>query len=336
MPLPLLTYRRTLGRDKLQVQSSLLPPREGRGRPPPRLRSLLRIASVGVAAAGRCHSPATSLPTSFGPSGKLKRASGSKHFEPSPDAPPSSSTKEASLHVPSDEKFLLMFLRAKKYNVEEAFRVFQNYIRARRDVPEFFRDVTPASVRLREICHENHLVMTSMEADALGRSIALMRLGAWDPTMCSFIDFIRGTMALTSSNFYEDAAQIRGVAAIVDLEGLGFHHFRQLTPALLIKIAHITQDCSPMRVKAVYVINYPSAFKALFEVVKPFLKHKLLTRIHFVGEDASELWKICPRGLVPAEFGGTRNEFDFDRQEESVLRKTRLFEELCVYDRPPP
>ncbi|KAL1485030.1 hypothetical protein MTO96_032219 [Rhipicephalus appendiculatus] len=166
--------------------------------------------------------------------------------------------KEASLHVPSDEQFLLMFLRTKKYNVEESFRVFQNYVRARRDVPEFFRGVTPTNVRLREICHENRLVMTSPEPDALGRSMALMRLGAWNPTMCSFNDLIRGTLALASSNFYEDVAQIGGVAAIVDLEGLGFHHFRQLTPALLIKITHITQDCSPMRVKAVYVINYPS------------------------------------------------------------------------------
>ncbi|KAH6934977.1 hypothetical protein HPB50_002559 [Hyalomma asiaticum] len=123
---------------------------------------------------------------------------------------------------------------------------------------------------------------------------------------------------------------------VIDLEGLGFHHFRQLTPSLLIKLAHITQDCTPIRVKAVYIINYPSAFKAVFEVVKPFLKAKLLTRIHFVGGDVSELWKICPPDLVPAEFGGTREDFDFDRQEESVLRKSHVFEELCRYDRPPP
>ncbi|KAL3196226.1 hypothetical protein MRX96_015530 [Rhipicephalus microplus] len=244
--------------------------------------------------------------------------------------------KEASLHVPSDEKFLLMFLRSKKYNVEAAFRVFQNYVAARRDIPEFFRDLRPENIRLREICHENHLVMTSTEPDSLGRSMALMRLGAWNPTMCSFNDFVRGVLTLASCNFYEDLAQIGGVAGIVDLEGLGFHHFRQLTPGLLIKLTHITQDCSPVRMKAVYVINYPSAFKTLFEVVKPFLKHKLLKRVHFVREDLSQLWKICPQDLVPDEFGGKRNDFDFDRQEELVLRKCHVFEDLCRYDLPPP
>ncbi|XP_075743038.1 retinaldehyde-binding protein 1 isoform X2 [Rhipicephalus microplus] len=207
--------------------------------------------------------------------------------------------KEASLHVPSDEKFLLMFLRSKKYNVEAAFRVFQNYVNARRDVPEFFRDLRPENSRLREICHENHLVMTSTEPDSLGRSMALMRLGAWNPTMCSFNDFIRGVLTLASCNFYEDLAQIGGVAGIVDLEGLGFHHFRQLTPGLLIKMTHITQ-------------------------------------VHFVREDLSELWKICPQDLVPDEFGGKRNDFDFDRQEELVFRKRHVFEDLCRYDLPPP
>lgn len=239
-----------------------------------------------------------------------------------------------SLDVPNDEKFLLMFLRAKKYRVEDAFKVFQNYIRVRQDVPDFFRDLTPANAPLRKISHENHLVMTSADGDAHGRGVALLRIGAWNPTMCSLTDLIRGTLILASSCFYEDSSQIHGVAAIVDLEGLGFHHFRQLTPSLLIKLAHIMQDCAPIRLKALYIINYPSAFKALFEVVKPFIKQKLLTRIHFIGEDVSQLWKICPRDLVPAEFGGTRDDFDYDRQDESARRKSDLFEDLCRFDCP--
>ncbi|XP_050040578.1 alpha-tocopherol transfer protein-like isoform X1 [Dermacentor andersoni] len=239
-----------------------------------------------------------------------------------------------SLDVPNDEKLLVMFLRVKKYRVEEAFKLFQNYVRVRRDVPDFFRDLTPANVPLRKICHENYLVMTSADGDALGRGVALLKLGAWNSTMCSFTDLIRGAMILASSCFYEDISQIYGVACIVDLEGLGFHHFKQLTPSLLIKLAHITQDCAPIRLKALYIINYPSPFKALFEVVKPFIKHKLLTRIHFVGEDVSKLWEICPREMVPAEFGGTREDFDYDRQEESVRRLTDLFEDLCRFDCP--
>ncbi|XP_054930315.1 clavesin-1-like isoform X2 [Dermacentor andersoni] len=202
-----------------------------------------------------------------------------------------------SLDVPNDEKLLVMFLRVKKYRVEEAFKLFQNYVRVRRDVPDFFRDLTPANVPLRKICHENYLVMTSADGDALGRGVALLKLGAWNSTMCSFTDLIRGAMILASSCFYEDISQIYGVACIVDLEGLGFHHFKQLTPSLLIKLAHITQ-------------------------------------IHFVGEDVSKLWEICPREMVPAEFGGTREDFDYDRQEESVRRLTDLFEDLCRFDCP--
>ncbi|KAG0416167.1 hypothetical protein HPB47_006651 [Ixodes persulcatus] len=95
----------SLVREKIRAQSSPSPPpRRGRGRPPPRLRSPPRIASGGGAATGRRRSPATTWPTSFGPSSKPKMPPGYKDFEPSPEAPPppSSSTEGAAPMMAND------------------------------------------------------------------------------------------------------------------------------------------------------------------------------------------------------------------------------------------
>ncbi|XP_077520409.1 alpha-tocopherol transfer protein-like [Amblyomma americanum] len=234
----------------------------------------------------------------------------------------------SSLNIPTDDEFLMSFLRARKYCVQEAFEMVKKFSQVRRDLPEFFEDLTPANVPIKTVCHEHELLMVSPQPDAFGRRVALMRLGAWKPSVCSFRDLIRTAFLLAGRYALEDSTQINGAAGIVDLKGLSFHHLTQLTPSLLIKLAQITQDCVPMRIKAVYIVNHPPVAEFLFTAVKPFLKSKLLTRIHFVGHDATQLWDMCPRDITPAEFGGTRERFDYDRQDVFLRSRAELFERL--------
>ncbi|XP_077520003.1 clavesin-1-like [Amblyomma americanum] len=233
----------------------------------------------------------------------------------------------SSLNVPTDDEFLVSFLRARKYRVQEAFETVKKFSQMRQDLPEFFEDLTPANVPIKTICHENELVMVSPQQDAFGRSVALLRLGAWKPSMCSFTDLIRASLLLAGRSALDDVTQINGAAGIVDLKGLNFYHMVQLTSSL-IKLVQFTQDCVPMRIKALYIVNHPPVTEFLFSAVKPFLKSKLLGRIHFIGHDASKLWDMCPRDITPAEFGGTRERFDYDRQDVFLRSRAEFFERL--------
>ncbi|XP_037570014.1 alpha-tocopherol transfer protein-like [Dermacentor silvarum] len=237
---------------------------------------------------------------------------------------------EPSLKIPSSDDFLVMFLRARKYRVEEAFQVIKNYFRMRRDVPEFFNDLVPQKVPFRTICHRYKLLMISPEPGECGRNMGIFNIGAWSPDICSLVDFTRAVLLLTSSWLLEDSPSICGAVCVMNMKGLNIYHLTQLTPSYLMKVANIMQDCYPVRMKAVYIINHPKIFEVIFAAIKPFLRSKLLSRVHFVGHEDSEFWDNFPRDLVPSELGGRREHFDYDRQEQFVHSKSDFFETLCA------
>ncbi|XP_049521952.1 alpha-tocopherol transfer protein isoform X3 [Dermacentor silvarum] len=237
---------------------------------------------------------------------------------------------EPSLKIPSSDDLLVIGLRARKYRVEEACQVIKNYFIARRDIPEFFHEMIPEKVPFRTICHDHKLLMISPEPDEYGRCTVVVKIGAWNPDICSLVDFTRAGLVLAGSWLLEDFPSICGAVCILDLKGLNIHHLTQFTPSYLMKVANITQDCCPLRLKAVYIINHPKIFEIIFAAIKPFLRSKLLSRVHFVGHDVSEFWDHFPHDLVPSELGGGRDHFDYDRQEQFVHSRSYFFESLCA------
>ncbi|XP_054930322.1 alpha-tocopherol transfer protein-like isoform X2 [Dermacentor andersoni] len=201
--------------------------------------------------------------------------------------------EEPSLKIPSSDDLLVMFLRARKYRIEEASQMVKNYFRARRDVPEFFHELVPQNVPFRTICHDHKLLMISPEPGEYGRCMAVFKVGAWNPDICSLLDYTRAGLLLTNSWLLEDVPSICGVECVLDLEGLSILHLTQLTPAYLMKLATITQ-------------------------------------VHFVGNEASDFWERFPGDLVPTELGGRREDFDYDRQEKFVHSRSAFFESLCA------
>ncbi|KAL1485041.1 hypothetical protein MTO96_032230 [Rhipicephalus appendiculatus] len=204
---------------------------------------------------------------------------------------------EPTLKYPESDDFLVMFLRARKYRVEDAFKMIKNYFRMRRDMPEFFDGLVPENVSFRTVCHDQKLLMISPEPGEYGRSIAVVNIGAWNPEVCSLLDITRAVLLLTSSWLHEDNPTICGVAGVVDLKGLSIRHLTHITPSYLVKVIRITQDCWPVRIKAMYIINHPKVFEIIFAAVKPFLRSKLLsrpTRIPAAKEDAGPTAEAKP------------------------------------------
>ncbi|KAL1443533.1 hypothetical protein MTO96_030305, partial [Rhipicephalus appendiculatus] len=236
---------------------------------------------------------------------------------------------EAALKIPSSDDFLLMFLRARKYRLEDAFNMVKKYFRMRRDMPEFFDGLVPENVPFRKICHDHELLLISPEPDQYGRNVGVFRIGAWNPHVCSLVDYTRAVLLLTASWLLEDHPTICGAVMIIDVKGLNIHHLTHITPSFLMKIAHLIQDCWPVRMKAVYIINHPTIFEVIFAAIKPFLRSKLLSRVHFIGHEAPEFWDHIPRDLVPSQFGGWREHFDYDRQEQFVRSKSTFLESFC-------
>ncbi|KAK8780185.1 hypothetical protein V5799_018472 [Amblyomma americanum] len=126
----------------------------------------------------------------------------------------------------------------------------------------------------------------------------------------------------------DDEKQIRGFVSVINLEGLSLSQTAHAPPSLLKKWVHILQDCYLIRLKAIYVTNIPSTYKILFDIIKPFLKSKLLQRFRFLGSDPRTFHGLLPPDCIQAEFGSTHEDFDCSSQHKELQNATDYFEHI--------
>lgn len=237
-------------------------------------------------------------------------------------------TGDERLHCPADDAFLVKYLRARKYRVAEAFEMIRNYFRSRLRLREFFDDLSPDTVPYPKLCVENRLILVSKLRDPQGRAVVMMKFGAWNTGICSMTDLIRAAFVTAEWILQDEETQVRGVVGVVDLSGLCASHVVHFSPFLIKKLAHVLQDCYPARLKAVYVINDPPLCGILFGMMRPFVKAKLVQRCHFMGHDLGRLHGIIPSDCIPAEFGGTHEDFDYYSQERDLKSSKDYFDRV--------
>nr|XP_050039175.1 alpha-tocopherol transfer protein-like [Dermacentor andersoni] len=235
------------------------------------------------------------------------------------------------LLCPTDDKFLVKFLRARKYSEEAAFKNIQKYFRVKQTSGDFFKNLSPYTVPLSAVLPDHRLMMVSKRKDPEGRRVAVIKLGSWNTGVCSVTDLMRSALVMAEWALLDEETQVRGVVCVFDLKNLRIMHMAHFTPGFVKKTAHIMQDCYPVRIKAIYVINNPPAYEIVFAAVKPFLKSKLLQRIYFMGGDLQKLHGVLPADVIPVEYGGTHEDFDYYRLEKDVKSSHSYFEHISRF-----
>ncbi|KAL1485038.1 hypothetical protein MTO96_032227 [Rhipicephalus appendiculatus] len=249
--------------------------------------------------------------------------------------PPGNFCKKKQTCGPPPDYVLLMFLRARKYRVNDALKSLKNFFRIRRSLPEYYDNFLPSALDYQTITREHKLVRLSNDRDSQGRAVGLIRFGAWNSSVCPFNEFIRSIFMGVECAVLEEETQIRGIVGVNDFAGLGMHHIVQMTPRFLRMIIALAQETYPMRPKAFYIVNTPAVFEGIFNMfVRPFLSKKLKQRVHLLKGGLSELRDIIPSDLIPKEYGGTFEDFDLDRLERYILGKESHFEVIsqCGYE----
>ncbi|KAM4687567.1 alpha-tocopherol transfer protein [Discoglossus pictus] len=201
------------------------------------------------------------------------------------------------------DDFLLRFLRARDFCIDQSFRLLKNYHKWRQECPEITADLRPSSVLT--LCRDGYHGVLRTRDDA-GSKVLIYRIAQWDPKLFTAYDVFRVSLITSELIVKEVETQKNGVKAIFDLQGWRLVHAFQITPMIAKRIAAVMTDSFPLKVRGIHLINEPLFFHPVFAIIRPFLPEKIKQRIHMHGGNyLQSLHQHFSENILPPEYGGT-------------------------------
>lgn len=215
------------------------------------------------------------------------------------------------ISVFTDDTFLLQFMRTKKFRVDKATELFENYMLLKHSVPKWcdFNDETIS--RLWSM-YENGVAYPLMERDDEGRRILFIQARKLDPKIFSLADAVHLMTWIAKVILEEEETQISGIVTIVDLSDISFGHLRLLSVSDVIDFVSVIKNGCVGRQKGMYLVSLPSFASFFLEVAKKATNEKLRKRIHLV-DDMDAMKNIIGASRLPLELGGDVSEAEMMR-----------------------
>lgn len=126
-----------------------------------------------------------------------------------------------------DDRFLLRFLRSKKFDVQRSYAVYENYQQFFREHPEIATGLDPKSVRH---VWDAGIVGGLKERDLQGRSVIVTFPGRWDPALHALEDVLRALVLQLEYMITSEETQVNGFVLVADFTGFSLYHVRCLKP----------------------------------------------------------------------------------------------------------
>ena len=216
-----------------------------------------------------------------------------------------SRTEEKSVTLDNTEdRFLLMFLRARKFDVEKALQLYVNYHTFRCKHAGMLSDLNFKSIE--HVLHSGIIkVLNSRFND--GSKVICVYPGKWNSSEIPFQDNFRATLLILDMLIQDEETQIHGFSVIYDFTNASFMSMlkvaqsEQITKGVLIELL---QESFPARFKGVHLMHQPWYISIVLSVIRPLMKQKLRDRIHSHGGDFESLHRYIDSEGLPGELGG--------------------------------
>lgn len=138
----------------------------------------------------------------------------------------------------TEDKFLLRFLRAKKFIKDEAFQLLCNYYKFKRNNKELFTGLTVAELRY---VLEDGFPCVLPDGNENGTKIMVLFAGTWDIEKYQIKEILKAMILSLEEASEIEEVQEEGIFVILDFSGWCSDHTSQLKVASLKQIVWIFQ-----------------------------------------------------------------------------------------------
>ncbi|VUZ46222.1 unnamed protein product [Hymenolepis diminuta] len=231
------------------------------------------------------------------------------------------------LNCPTDDKFLLAFLRHAKYNHSKAQARLDNYCTFRTSAtegcPEWFGiDKNEAQLFPKML---DQKVSGPLGFTDNGAIVFLVRFSKFDDSEMPFETMRRLDRTLDDICILDERKQIGGYVMIFDFTGVSMRQAKLAFNPNSSKLeGQYHQECMPMRVGKLIFYNMPSFFDGLFKVVCHYLKEKIKSKVLVLSGSLKPAFDELPglEEICPQEYGG--KALPFDELCETMNKETEM------------
>ena len=209
-----------------------------------------------------------------------------------------------------DDRFLLRFLRAKKFDVERSLQLYVNYHKFRKKHAHLLGDITPQAV---EHILKSGIVRILEPRKKDGSKVVCVFPGVWDSENVPMLDNFRTLILIMEHLIEDEETQVHGISVFNNMDNVSFFTILKLAQSDLMQkglTIELMQEAFPARFKGFHLINQPWYVSMVLAIVRPFMKQKLRDRFILHGADLESLYEYIDPEQLPAEFGGPQPSMD--------------------------
>lgn len=230
----------------------------------------------------------------------------------------------------SDDIHLLQFLRAKKYNVNNAMQAFEQCYLARKSYPKFVPDSYPNLNKVLQFLQTGYCYpLTGRDSD--GCRIIFFQTRRLDAEKYSICDGLKFAIFIFTVLMEEEETQIAGIKYFYDDQDITIKHI--MHPKDAVNFIDLIKNVPLGRTKAFHVINLPTIAYFTLEIIRGVLSEKLKSRL-FLHRSWSKLEKSkhIDFRMLPKELGGLKPEAEIIKEFEALI--IERWEKICeVYNK---
>ena len=203
----------------------------------------------------------------------------------------------------TDNRFLLRFLRSRKFDHDRSLQLYVNYYKYRHKHRDLLGDEQTDDPRLRHIMESGvFAVLPGPLKD--GSSGVCIIPSRWDPATMNAFQCGKVFYLLLDKLMENEEAQVHGVSILDNAEHSSLQKLYQFMRSEVWKLGIELQDTFPARFRGLHFINQPWYLSLIMGVIRPLLKQKHRDRFHAHGTDVASFYQYIEPENLFADFGG--------------------------------